>query len=248
MRKYSIYEQRIIREKLLVGSTLRQMFSQEFIQNARLEIIIDSENENHIFQYFSDSHNANRAVEELVNLVKLIESLERDGLVRKYFKPTPSLYEFDEVDSLEIGAAQSRTSQKFILPIDSEAEVVLFLYSNLDKTFKATQELRAIVGGNFESPEDKQHDEAIRQTRTANRIALLSLFAACIAICISTFQNPDEELREQIKRHEINLTKFEEKIKLDSSANSSMRKELGALRKSLDSLTSLQREKGGQDR
>jgi hypothetical protein len=237
MRKYSIYEQRIIREKLLEGSTLRQMFSPEFVQNARLEIMLDSEHENHIFKYFSDSFNVNRAVEELVNLVNLVKLLERDGLIRKYFRPSTSLYDFDDVDSIEIGESQSKTSLKFILPVGSEADLVSYLYSNLDKNFRATQELRSMVGANFESPEEKRHDDAIRQSKTANKIALLSAVAAFIAMALSIFGGSDnDDLRRQIKSNETDLINLRNKIKTDSASNSVVRQKIEDLQSSFDSL------------
>lgn len=218
MQEFSPLEQRIIKEKLLIGSTLREMFSTKFMQDSKLEIEVDTTEGHHIFKFYSDTYEANEAVEELINLIDLVSSLEKDRMIRKYFKAATSLTEFEDNETIEIGISKSDKRAKFILPSGAAEDVVPYLHKNLDKTFKATQRLRSIVANNFQSVEERQHRQIVGLTRTANLIAFFSAMAAILAVIYSLTPTAEIEiLNERVDIIEAKLGEVQKRSIADST-------------------------------
>ncbi len=237
MQEFGLYEQKIIIEKLLNGASLREMFSERFTEDSRLIIQIDTTDEHHIFSFYSDILSAAEAVEELINLVDLISTLEENRLVRKYFKAATSMSDFDVDETIEIGASKSEKQSKFILPSGLAQDIVLFLHKNIDKTFKATQKLRAVVANNFEPLEVRQHKQVVGLTRTANVIAFLSAGAAMAALIISLLPSTEGESTERaLKSLEKVTNQLEQQVSKESIANELINKDVEYTRLRVDSL------------
>lgn len=236
MQEFGPFEQDIITHKLIPGSTLREMLSKDFNDNSRLEIQVDTSEEHHVFSFYSDSYDAQLAVEELVNIVDLLSTLEENGLIRKYFKAATNMDDFDVTERIEIGNSKSDKRARFVLPVAASEGVVLYLYKNLDKTYKATQKLRSIVANNFESIEVRHHKQLVGLTRMANLISFLSAGAAVAALIISLLPANVDSINLKIESIERQVTKLNNSIAADSANGLSNERELQRLKNRMDSI------------
>jgi hypothetical protein len=205
MLEFTDQEKTLIREKIIRGTTMRDMFSEEFMNNVRLDIEIDSSEEaRNIFNYYSESYSSEKAVEELVNLVSFLTALESNGLVNKFFQPATAFLDYDTTERIIIGNSESEKRSRFIPPIGSQEGVVLYLYDNLDKKFKATQKLKVLVQNDFISNEERQHQESVSQTKLSNIISFISLAVSTVAI-VSAFTSSNDNVLE-LRMLEIEAT------------------------------------------
>jgi hypothetical protein len=178
MREFSQFEQNLIRNHLIRGAGLPGMLSNDFREKARLVIHFDPKGHTK-FEYRSDDYESSKATEELVNIVDLLEYLLTEGFIRKYPPNFTSLREFDVQEQISLGESQSQKSQNFLLH-DGSLYLPKFIMQTENYVFKATEPLRTLTLNDFQTAEERRHNQAMSKATNANRIALAVAVASII--------------------------------------------------------------------
>ena len=190
MRDFSSGEIRIIRDRLINGCPLRDMFSTSFTNDAKLVIAIN-ENGSHLFKFCSDNYSSDSALEEIVNTVNLLSFLQSEGLIYKYPPSATVLTDFDKIKTITIGNSTSTHEMPFLLMQDANY-LVDFLCDNWEYRFVASEPLKSLSSHNFKSAEDRRLDQNTFLTRIGLFIALGTSVISTVVTCHQNSKSFDD--------------------------------------------------------
>lgn len=187
MREFSRKEQWIIRERLIEGTTLPGFFTPEFLHAAKIVLQINPSGK-HRLEVFSDTIDGRQANEELVDVVTLIEYLDKEGLVAKYPPAATTLRDFNAVQSVSIGDSESSKSSTFLME-EKSAHLIEFLTDHDNYFFKATEPLRTLNEHDFLSLQERQFARTSRLTVNGQFISIGIAISTLIATTWFNIQN-----------------------------------------------------------
>jgi hypothetical protein len=244
MREFSPKEQELIRTKLVPGSTLADLFSEDVKKDAKIILTIDPQ-EDHRFDFYSDKMSAADGNEELVNLISLLKYLDKEGLIIKYPPEASTLRDFEAVEQISFGDFEGKKVTKFVLPANA-AYVAKFIRNNDNFTFKANAPLRLLVSNDFKTEQQRQFESNQRNTRIGQWISIgIAIATMSVTIIISNrnWSRNDKSVSEFRAEVQLQQERFKSARVLDSLVRFQLKNELSLVRGKVDSLTKALRPK-----
>lgn len=240
MREFSNKEKAIIKERLLNGSFFHELPSAEFLSKGKLLIRVSPKG-NHRFEFFTDELPDNAANEEIIDIITLLEYLDREGLVVKYPPPATVVRDFTDGGEISLGDSGSRTSKAFMFTKESK-HIVEFLVANDNCVFKATQPLKALCDHDFKTPQQRQFETSIRWTRRGQTIAMVTAVAGILLTLIANIltggrvNERAEKMQSELAITRRHIDYLTNRLRTDSMSNAKLESTLQTLTAQVDSL------------
>lgn len=239
MREFSSKEKAIIKDRLLKGSFFHELPSTEFLSKGKLMIRVSLKG-NHRFEFFTDELPDNAANEEIIDIITLLEYLDRKGLVVKYPPPATVVRDFTDGGEISLGDSGSQTSKSFLLLKESK-HIVEFLVANDNYVFKATQPLKA-CDHDFKTPQQRQFDTSIRWTRRGQTIAIITAVAGILLTLLVNILNwgrvneSAEKMQSELAIARRHIDYLSNRVRTDSISSTKSESILRTLTAQVDSL------------
>lgn len=182
------------------------------------------------FQFHSDELEPQPAFNELIDTIELLEYLESEKLIRKYHPAATIVPQYDEKGhSISLGKSETKKSVVFF--VEGMEKYGNFIKVNENYRFVALEPLRAHVDRNFITIENKSAQDANRNARLRNRIALGVALVTAIGIWVSAHQN--DQSRDDLL---MQLAQYNRRHNNDSISIERLRDQLTVMRTEIDSL------------
>lgn len=238
MRELSLKEQQIIRDQLIPGTTLTELFSGRFNGDGKIEIQIHEDGD-YRFDFYSQTFSETAANIEVVDVINLLKYLEAEGLITKYPPAATTMVEFEVGTPIVMGSSNSQKAVKFLM-ITQSASLVKYLKKNAGFVFQANEPLRVLAGNNFRSLQERQFERTISTTLRGQWISIgiagLTLLVSC-AVNIVNWHRSDQ-LAKSLKSELVALReRFKGDSRLDSILFRDASEQIRTLRYQVDSLT-----------